>query len=63
MPITSEIDPKNDLSIFTAEGNPSFDKFMAAVKLFYAGEPTRNVLWNLDQASVRSLSGQHIKKT
>lgn len=62
MPITSKIDSKDDLTIFTAEKNPSFKKFMAAIKLFYDGEPTQKVLWNLDQASVWSLSGQHIEK-
>jgi len=60
MSITSKIDTEKDLTIFTAKGNSSFEEFMAVAKSFYAGEPTRNVLWNIDQTSVWDLSGEDI---
>ncbi len=62
MPILSATDYKNDLTIFTADGNPSFEEFMTAVKVFYDGTPTSKVLWSLSQATVWDLSGQHIQK-
>ena len=62
MPITSKIDLENDLTIFTAEENPSFEEFMAAVKLFYDGDPTRNVLWNFREGSGWELTGEHLKR-
>jgi hypothetical protein len=62
MAIEKKVDPEKDLTIFIAEGNPSFEEYMAAVKLFYDGETTRNVLWQIDQETVWNISGHHIKK-
>ncbi len=62
MAITSKIVPDNELTIFIAEENPSFEEFMAAIKSFYAGEPTRNVLWNLREGSGWELTGEHLKQ-
>lgn len=62
MPITSNIDPEKVLTIFTVKGNPLFEEFMAVVKSFYDGDPTQNVLWHIDQASVWDLSGKDIQK-
>ncbi|MCK5165474.1 MAG: hypothetical protein KAQ72_17270 [Desulfobacula sp.] len=62
MSIISSIDKNNDLTIFTTTENPTLDEFMTAVKSFYDDEPTRNVIFNLNQASVWDLSGQDIEK-
>ncbi len=62
MPISTVIDQENKLTIFTAEGNSTFEEFMVALKSFYDGDPTLNVLWNLEQSAVWDLSGHQIKK-
>ncbi len=62
MPISTVIDQENKLTIFTAEGNSTFEEFMVALKSFYDGDPTLYVLWNLEQSAVWDLSGHQIKK-
>ena len=46
MPVSSSIDDSRDLSIFTVKGQLTFQEEMAALKAFYIGEPTTNVLWD-----------------
>lgn len=44
-----------DLTIFTATGEVTYEEWIEALKAFYEGSPTKNVLW--DQ---RGLTGQRI---
>lgn len=62
MPITVSEKPESDLTVFTVEGTPSFEEFMSELRSFYDGSPTRNVLWNLDRASVWELTVAQIER-
>ena len=47
MPISSKVLKNKDLTIFTATGELTLEVQMDALKPFYEGEPTRNVLWDM----------------
>lgn len=59
MPITIHTAFSTDLTTFKVRGVLIFDAVMAAVKSFYEGEPTANVLWDLvDTSEIRITSDQ-----
>ena len=60
MPITSQIDPVRNLTTFKVNGPLQFDEVMAAVRSFYAGEPTVNVLWDLNDISEISVTSDEV---
>lgn len=62
MPITSHIDNAEDLTVFTASGTLTFDDAMFVVKAFYAGDPTKHVLWDLTETTEVELSSEEIEK-
>jgi hypothetical protein len=55
MGLSSIFESQKDLTIFTAEGDLTFDEQMAALKGFYGGIPTANVIWDF-----RGLQGTRI---
>jgi len=61
MPITTQIDHDKQLTIHTATGEPSFEEGMEAFKLFYEGHPTKNLLWDLRNASLHLLSSENLE--
>jgi hypothetical protein len=46
MTIASSYDEIRDLTVFTVEGELTFDAQMTTLKEFYSGVPTANVLWD-----------------
>ncbi|HCY87465.1 MAG TPA: hypothetical protein DHV36_20190 [Desulfobacteraceae bacterium] len=62
MTIDVSTDRSADLTIFTVKGSASFEDLMAAIKRFYDKDPTANVIWNLEQASVWDLTVSQIEK-
>ena len=55
MPISQSIDASRVLTIFTVNGMMTFEEQMGAIKSFYDGKPTPNVLWDF-----RSMEGSRI---
>lgn len=55
MVILHSIDEGRDLTVFCIEGELSFEEQMEALRQFYEGTPTRNVVWDF-----RRLEGSRI---
>ena len=55
MPITSKVLKNKNLTIITATGELTLKVQMAALKPFYEGKPTKNVLWDM-----RRITGNRI---
>jgi len=56
MPIKTTIDKSKDLTTFVVTGVLTYEKVMAAVEAFYAGETTKHVLWDLTETKENQLS-------
>ncbi len=61
MPIISVSDHAADITIFTVTDTPPFEEFMDALRSFYENNPTRKVIWKLNQNSVWDLSGEALQ--
>ena len=61
MSITSHIDKNKDLTVFTVTGILSFDKVMPIIKDFYDGDPTKNVLWDLNDIKEVQLTSEEVR--
>ena len=46
MPVSSSTDDTRSLTIFTVVGELTFEEQMKALRAFYSGSPTANVLWD-----------------
>ena len=60
MPITTTIDPEKQLAIHRVEGNATFDEAMEAIKKYYSGKTTPNLLWDFSAGSLVKLSPDQI---
>jgi hypothetical protein len=61
MPIASHIDEAKDLTVFKVTGTFSFDKVMPIIKAFYAGDPTKHVLWDLIDTTDIQLTSEEVE--
>lgn len=50
MPITSHLDQSRQLTTFVATGEVSFNDIIEALRPFFLGRATKNVLWNFCEA-------------
>jgi len=62
MPITVDTDPGRDLTIYTATGLIAFEEVLFALKAFYEGEPTRNMLIDLTNLPEILISSEEIRE-
>ena len=62
MPITVDTDPDRDLTIYTATGLIEFEEVLFALKAFYEGEPTRNMLIDLTNLPEIQISPKEIQE-
>jgi hypothetical protein len=63
MTILSQVyDDTRRLTIFTAEGDLTFDEQMGALRDFYQGTPTANVIWDLRMTRGNSISVVELRK-
>ena len=62
MPITSYIDKSRDLTVFISSGVLTFDVAMPVVEAFYAGNPTKHVMWDLIETDEVRLSSEEVKR-
>lgn len=63
MPIKLELFSNQDLTFFTADGEISFSEASEIISSYYKGidpRPTKNIIWDLRNASVASLSPYQI---
>ena len=61
MPVSTEIKPELDLTIFTATGIVPFSEQMKILRSFYHGSPTRNVIWDFTQAEEVKISSTELQ--
>jgi hypothetical protein len=62
MTVSPSIDDSRGLTIFTVKGELTFDVQMNALKAFYSGEPTANVLWDFRLMEGNRLSSDELGK-
>ena len=60
--ISSYIDPLRQVTVFTPTGVINFNKILSAIKSFYEGSPTKNVIWKLNAVSKIDITSQEIEK-
>ncbi|MEJ2657590.1 MAG: hypothetical protein P8012_10390 [Desulfobacterales bacterium] len=61
MPITTKTDHEKQLTIHTVSGDPFFEEGMEVFKAFYEKHPTKNLLWDLRNASLHNLSSKDLE--
>ena len=62
MPITSHIDETKKLTVFKATTVLRYDEIISAVKSFYEGQPTGNVLWDLTEITEIHLTSKQVER-
>lgn len=62
MSITKQIEQSKELTIFTGNGELSFDEVLKTIRSFYATNPTLNVLCDLRQASAEQISSSQVNQ-
>jgi len=62
MPITVDTDPDRDLTIYTPTGLIEFEEVLFALKAFYEGEPTQNMLIDLTNLPEIQISPKDIQE-
>jgi hypothetical protein len=63
MPITTDIDLWGQLTVHTASGELTIDEIDQTVKAFYRGTPTKNVLWDMENGTIRNLTVHQIRRS
>jgi hypothetical protein len=62
MPITSKVEKKRNLTIFTLTGDLTLDEIIGALKSFWeGGELTLHTLWDTQNALVKNLKSSDIE--
>lgn len=61
MPIISSVDRAKQLTIHTARGEITTPDIQACLETFYQ-DPTRDVLWDLREASMSQVSGKDMER-
>lgn len=62
MPVAIEVERENQLTIFKVTGDATFEEGLAANKQFYAGNPTKNVIWNFSKARLHKITNSQFQK-
>ena len=60
--ITTTVDLEKELTTFVAKGRLSADEIIKKVEEFYTRNPTKLVLWALEEAVTSGISGEEIEK-
>ena len=60
--ITFSVDDQRQLSIVTCSGKLTAEEVSDAIKKYYQGDPTPNVLWDIEQADLTALSADDVAK-
>lgn len=62
MTITSSIDQQKQITIYRAAGIITYDKVIEMMRSFYAGKPTKFVLWDMNDVTEIDVSNEEIEK-
>jgi hypothetical protein len=62
MPATIEVDHENQLTIFRVTGEATFEEGLEVNKTFYAGNPTKNVVWAFSKARLHKITNEQFQK-
>lgn len=60
--IKTVVDPQQDLTTYSVKGSITAGEIMKAIEDFYAGEPTRKVLWVMTEASFDELTSEDVRQ-
>ncbi len=61
MPIETQSDESKKLTIFTASGELTYREVSDAIKSFYEGTPTQNVLWDLFSGTTANITMDEVR--
>ena len=61
MHVTSSVDQEKQLTIITIVGDLSLEKLMEVIKPLYEKRPSKNVLWDVRNASMAPISNEDIQ--
>ena len=61
MPVTSEVDHENQVTIFEVTGVATFEEGLETNKTFYAGDPTKNVIWDFSKADLSNITNEQFR--
>lgn len=59
--IQTTIDREQDLTVQTVKGELTSRELLDALASYYAGEPTRNILWDLTEAKLERLTSSEVR--
>lgn len=59
--IATTIDRDRDLTVRTVKGEVTAQELMDALAEYYAGEPTRNILWDFTEAMLERLTVSEVR--
>jgi len=62
MPIVTSVDTNKDLTIQACTGEVLFEDMMLKLKQFWEKNPTRFMLWDFRQGSLKQISCQNMEK-
>jgi hypothetical protein len=62
MAILHSLDEDRNLTVFSVQGELSFEEQMAALRRFYDGTPTRNVIWDFRCMEGQRVSSEEMRK-
>lgn len=62
MPISSRVDESKRLTTFTGIGQISFEDVRNAIDSFYSGQPTLQVIWDLQNANTGGISSDEVDR-
>jgi hypothetical protein len=60
--IKTVVDPQNDLSIFTVDGDLTADEIIDRVEEYYTKHPSRLILWIMGDADISTLTSEDIER-
>ena len=60
--IETSVDLQRNLTTYTVTGSVTADQIIEAIQQFYAGDATRNVLWNMTAATFEEVSSEEVRR-
>lgn len=60
--ITESYEPDADLTVFTAEGELTFNEVLEQTRSFLSGKPSKLALWNLERGTFSKISSQEMEQ-
>jgi hypothetical protein len=62
MPIRVETDNDKQLTRFIVTGEATFEEGLSANRAFYAGNPTKNVIWDFSEALLNKIASDQFRQ-